>query len=363
MILDRYFARRFALSFAGVLAVFFAMLSLIDLIDQTRRFSGDEAAFGDLVALTFLNVPQALYTILPLIVIIATVALFLSLARSSELVVTRAAGRGALRALAAPVTVALIVGGVAVALFNPIVAATSREYEARAGDLSGARAVAAGEGGIWLRQGSDRSQTVIHAARASLDGTVLTDATFLTFGPDGRPETRIEAATARLTEGAWALEQAKLWPLAGAANPETRATDHATLSVPSPLTADQIRNSFGTPASIPIWDLPAFIDRLQAAGLTARRHQVHLQMELALPLFLAAMVLTGAAFTMRPQRGGRTGIMVLSAILLAFAAYFLRNFAQILGENGQIPAVLAAWAPPVAAVMIALGVILHLEDG
>ena len=55
--------------------------------------------------------------------------------------------------------------------------------------------------------------------------------------------------------------------------------------------------------------------------------------------------------------------MVLFAILLSFAIYFLRNFAQILGENGQLPALLAAWAPPLAAITLSLGILLHNEDG
>jgi lipopolysaccharide export system permease protein len=48
---------------------------------------------------------------------------------------------------------------------------------------------------------------------------------------------------------------------------------------------------------------------------------------------------------------------------MGFGIYFVRNFAQILGENGQIPVSLAAWAPPVAAILMALGLLLHLEDG
>jgi lipopolysaccharide export system permease protein len=41
----------------------------------------------------------------------------------------------------------------------------------------------------------------------------------------------------------------------------------------------------------------------------------------------------------------------------------VRNFAQILGENGQIPVMLAAWGPPVATLLLPLGLLLHLEDG
>ena len=86
-------------------------------------------------------------------------------------------------------------------------------------------------------------------------------------------------------------------------------------------------------------------------------------MELALPTLMAAMVLVGAGFTMRHARFGRTGSMVLMAILLGFAIFFIRNFAQILGENGQIPVLLAAWSVPLAAVFLSLGILLNLEDG
>jgi lipopolysaccharide export system permease protein len=291
--------------------------------------------------------------------------MFLGLARSSELVVTRAAGRSALRALMAPVMVALAIGLVGIAMINPIVAATMKEYEARtAALLQDDRSVLTlSDGGLWLRQGDETGQTVIRAETANLDGTQLSGVTFLTFARDGTPKRRIEARTAVLQGPVWALTDAKSWPLAGVDNPETRATRHPTLDIPSNLTAEQIRNSFGAPASIPIWDLPRFIDRLHEAGFAAKRHEVWLQMELALPGFLVAMVLIGAGFTMRHQRGGRTGVMVLAAILLGFGLYFIRNFAQILGENGQIPVLLAAWAPPLAAIGLSMGLLLHLEDG
>ncbi len=51
------------------------------------------------------------------------------------------------------------------------------------------------------------------------------------------------------------------------------------------------------------------------------------------------------------------------AVLLGFGLYFIRNFAQILGENGQVPVAMAAWAPPIASIMLTLGLLLHAEDG
>lgn len=364
MTLSLYIARRFAGMVLRVFLVFLGIMMLIDIIDQLRRFSDQGVGVGQAARLSAMNVPASLYQILPLIMILAAIALFLGLARSSELVVVRAAGRSGLRFLVTPVVAALAIGGFAVAVLNPLVAATSKEYDALwAKYARGTESVlSVSAEGLWLRQGGPEGQTVIHATRANADGTELFGATFLTFGADGLPQSRVEAETATLTTGAWSLTGAKTWDLT-AANPETGARTQAEVTLGSDLTREAIRDSFGTPSAIPIWDLPAYIAGLERAGFSARSHRVWFQMELAQPLLLAAMVLVAAGFTMRHARFGKTGTMVLLALAGGFAIFFLRNFAQVLGENGQIPIALAAWSPPLIAVLFAMGLLLHLEDG
>ena len=365
MTLHIYFARKFLMAFLALLAIFLVFLFLLELVEEIRRYDSDAVGLREAVMLTALSTPRTLYEFLPLVMILTTLALFLGLARSSELVVTRAAGRSGMRAVVAPFLTALLIGGIAVAVVNPIVAATSKRYDIlSAGYKSGVESVfSISREGLWLRQGSADGQTVIRATSANPDGSELYGVSFLTFSPSGSPVRRIEAGAARLQDGYWDLRNAKSWPLAAGVNAELNAETHTSLRVPSSLTQDRIAASVGTPSAIPIWELPAFIAQLENAGFTARRHLVWFQTELARPLFLAAMVLIGAAFTMRHSRFGRTGIMVLAAVMLAFTLYFVRNFALIMGENGQIPVLLAAWATPVSAVLLSLGLILHMEDG
>ena len=365
MMLHRYFAWRFLLVFSAVFGIFFALFFLLDMVEQIRKFDSDTVGFAQIVQLTLLNVPQGIYRILPLIMVLATLTLFLSLARSSELVVTRASGRSAIRFLSAPLVVAFLIGLFAIAVLNPIVAATSKQYEqlAERHTQSASSVLSVSGEGLWLRQGGPEGQTVIQARRSNLDGTKLFDVSFIGLLPDGRPAYRVAGTEAVLTPTGWQIKDAKYWPLDGPANPELVATQHDVYALPSNLTKEQIRDSFGTPASIPIWDLARFIGQLEDAGFSARAHRVWLQMELALPVMLVAMVLVGAGFTMRHTRFGRTGLMVLGALGIGFAIYFIRNFAQILGDNGQIPAYLAAWSPPIAAVLLSFGIILNLEDG
>ena len=85
--------------------------------------------------------------------------------------------------------------------------------------------------------------------------------------------------------------------------------------------------------------------------------------ELASPVFLAGMVLIAAGFAMRHARSARNGPLILMALLCGFLIFFLRNFGQVLGENEQIPILIAAWSPPLVAVFLSVGLLLHLEDG
>ena len=365
MTLHFYMARRLAGSFVIVLLAFSALVGLLDLMDQVRRYSDTDAGFPDILKLTLLSMPEGVYQILPLISLVAAMTLFLNMARSGELVVTRAAGRSGLRALIAPAITIVIIATAMVAVLNPIVAATGKAYEVQSnaleGDISSILSIGADD--LWLRQGTPIEQTVIRADRSDLDGTTLFEVTFVTLDAAGTPILRVDAEQAELMAGAWNLTKAKSWPLDGVRNPELEAIISDTLQVATDLTQDRIRDSFGTPSAIAIWDLPGFIQQLEDAGFSARRHQMWFHTELAQPAFWLAMLLIGAGFTMRHYRSGGTGQRVIMAIMLGFGLFFVRNFAQILGENGQMPILLAAWTPPLAAIALSVGLLLHLEDG
>ncbi|MEP2717469.1 LPS export ABC transporter permease LptG [Pseudophaeobacter sp.] len=367
MKLDFYYARRFMQWFAIICGVLMTLVILIDLNEQIRRFDTVDISAGQILGLTLLNAPAALSEFLPLIMILTTIVLFVGLARSSELVVTRAIGRSGIRALAAPVLMAALLGLLAVSTLNPIVAATTNRYKTLADTYrTGGPSVLSLSGeGLWLRQGSPNGQSVVHAASygGGREDIILYDVTIIAYAPGGGPIRRIIAESAQLDGEEWLLKIVKVWHLTAGLNPEKTAATHAELRLPTSLTQDRIRDRLGSADGISIYDLPSTIRDLAEAGFSTKRYQVWYQVELARPLFLIAMVLVGAAFTMRHTRFGGTGLAVLTAVLLGFGLYFIRNFAQILGENGQIPVALAAWAPPVAAILLTMGLLLHAEDG
>lgn len=364
MTLDLYIARRFLWLFLRVFGAFFAVMLGIGVIEELRRFSGRGITFAEAFSLALTSAPANLYQILPLVVILSAIGLFIGLARSSELVVVRGAGRSGMRFLLSPALTAFAIGAVGVTLLNPVTAATQRAYQDRVFDqTSGGSVASVSAAGLWLRQGSAAGQTVIHAQRSNLNATELFGVNFLIYDAQGGLNGRISAASARLEPGVWALSGAKEWSLTDT-NPEKTAQKRDSgLSVATDLTAAKIAGSFAAPTAVSFWDLRAYVRDLESAGFSGLAHRMRFAQELASPLFLSAMVLIAAGFTMRHARAGGTGPLVLLALLCGFLIFFLRNFGQVLGENAQIPVLLAAWSPPLIAILMSAGLLLHLEDG
>jgi lipopolysaccharide export system permease protein len=363
MILSVYFLRRLLITAAMVSGVFLGMILLLDMVEQLRRLSGSDAGFADALRLSLLNAPEAFYEIAPLVLMLAALWLGLGWSRNSEFVVIRAAGLSVPRLLAVPAVVLLLISALFMVGMNPLVASSAREYQRSLNALmGGSNAVVALAGNdLWLRQADAQGQTVIHAPRAEETGTVLFDASFLVFHPERGLSVRLSAALADLRPGAWQLQDVKQWRLSDL-NPEAQALSLPSLAVPTDLTPEKIRDSFAQVRTIPLFQLPGFIAALERAGFSAREHQMRLQMELALPVLLSGMMLLALALSIHHARSGGAGIRALITILSGFTLFFLRNFAQVLGETGQIPVLLAAWGLPIATLLLALGVMLNLEE-
>lgn len=364
MTLQRYVLRGFVHALLGVQGAIAIVVLLFAAVENLRRFGDEGADAGDVLRITLLEAPAILYDVFPLVLMLASLVTFLRLARSSELVVMRAAGLSALALIGIPTAASVVLGAVFVGVVNPFVAASIEqgarvEDALRGEDLS--RMSFSGDG-LWLRQADPEGQTVIQAARANLNGTLLSQVRLHRFDPESSLYSRIEAQTARLVAGAWVLENATRWKV-DAEGRFAKVDERTRIELPTQLTGAQILESFSRPETVGFWDLRRFITQLEEAGFSARPYRLFLQSEFAKPALFAAMVLIGSAFALRPARFGQTGVMILLAVLAGFALFFLKDFAESLGASGEVPLLVAAWTPPIAAILMALGLLLHLEDG
>jgi lipopolysaccharide export system permease protein len=65
---------------------------------------------------------------------------------------------------------------------------------------------------------------------------------------------------------------------------------------------------------------------------------------------------------MVPASSGTTQ-MIIGGVAAGFTLFVVSRIAEEFGDTGVLPAFLAAWAPAAVGLMLALSLLLHLEDG
>ncbi|WP_424929352.1 LPS export ABC transporter permease LptG [Amaricoccus tamworthensis] len=364
MTLWRYLLKAFIKTVLMVFIVLSLVVMLFALVENLRRFGDEGVGAGAIFQATLIQVPETMYQVFPLVLLLGSMLMFLRFSRSSELVVMRASGVSALRLVGIPVLASIILGILFIVAVNPFVAATMRQSQELEDSFRGESSsmLSFSKDGLWLRQSDAEGQTVIQAARTNASGTILADLRMHRFNENGEIYARVESPFATLLNGTWEMRTAHVWEL----QPDgvfKLTQERGGYRLDTDLTQEQILDSFAPPEMINFWQLGMFIQQIEQSGFSGLRHRLYLQTELAKPALFAAMVLIGSAFALRPSRFGQTGVMMLFAILAGFSLYFLKDFAETLGAQGQVPLFVAAWTPQVAAILLATGLLLHLEDG
>src|SRR5438105_10949966 len=168
-ILSAYIARQFFTWFAGVFGTMVAVTCLLAYLGLLRRAGGRaQAGWGILLEMAALKMPHTAQEVMPFAILFGTMLAFWRLTRSNELVVARAAGVSVWQFLTPAVLVALIVGVLAVTVFNPIASTMEARYERLDNRIlrQAADPLALSKTGLWLRQ-SDAAdgQILIHGGK------------------------------------------------------------------------------------------------------------------------------------------------------------------------------------------------------
>ncbi len=361
--LYRYFAVCFLVNILFAMGVLLGIVYLFETIELLRR-AGDrpDVTLWMVLQMSLFKIPEVGQILFPFAILFSAIYTFWTMNRKQELVVIRAAGFSVWQFLAPVMAVALAVGVFNITILNPVGAALLSKYEAMEDERLANRRnyVTLLREGIWLRQvrPSEGGHVILHAGRIDINVWELSDVLVLFFDADDLFERRIDAPTARLTDGQWVFKDARDYT-----NDQNRPAYVPVISLPTDLTTAELEDSFSSPSSLSFWALPGFIRTMDMTGFDATPLRIHYQSLLSQPLLFLAMVLLAACVSLRPPRLQGTFIMILVAVFAGFVIFFLSSFLQALGASQQIPLFLAAWAPAIVSCLLGVSVILNTEDG
>ena len=355
-----YIGRRFLAGIMATLAVCSLLIFMIDLL-ELLRVSGKYGSVSamSLVTIALMRLPAYAEFLFGFAVLVGSIAALLFLNRKSELAVMRASGMSVWQFLWPGVLVAFLVGLLGMAVFNPLAAAGRAESEKRFAKAFGqdANLLKAQGGGSWLRQDGADGESVIGAAAASNRGLTLTGVMVFLYNKQGHFTERVDAATARLQEGYWEIENAWVSRL----GQEPEKFDHYMVS--TYLSPDRVQDALGTVFSVSFWDFPALIEVAEKAKLSSEKLRIQYEVLWTRPLLCVAMVLLAATVSLRSFRSGGIQTMVGTGMIGGFAFFLFSEIARQIGVAGLAPAWASVWLPVVLLLVISSTVLLHQEDG
>ena len=368
-LIQRYVLMRCVFALGLVIGIFAITIMLVDVVEQLRTVGGDiELSPFSAVQLSLMKLPGLLEETLSFAVLVSAMIAYNQLSKSSELSVIRATGQSAWQFLAPVMVMAAVLGLFAMMVLNPLGAHLSERFEATRANLlqEGGRVVERQRSDIWLRQGTDDSQIVIHAGSVDSTGQVFTDVRFLEEGrvyEGARPTSRfrfirrIDAETATISGGFWQLTNLV------ENTPGSPPQRLSSLAIETDLDPNTLLSRFTSPDTIGFWGLPSFIDQTGRAGLDTSRFSMRWFGLTSLPILYTAMALIGAIVCLRLSRLGGTSRLIAAGAGAAVVLFFITQIASSFGSSGAIPALIAAWSPALCALFISLTILAYQEDG
>ncbi|HET7342350.1 MAG TPA: LPS export ABC transporter permease LptG [Methylomirabilota bacterium] len=355
-ILDRYLVKE-QLVFMGIgLAVAATLFIVIDLLQTLDRFIRIKPPLIFVFEHFAYRLPATLHQGLPVVMLVATIFLFLALTRYHELTAMKAAGMSLYR-VAAPILLLAMVVAVVSGLLQELVLPRLNELgdEVDRVKIRGQlpRHLQSRER-LWLRTSDSRFFRVelLNPAVNDMYGVTVLEVDQKTFRLVGR----LDARRAHWSPEGWELSDGAYREFGPHGEVQT---------VPFVLTALDLQEEIDAftrvqkqPEAMSYRELRDYIARLEATGFSVKKYVVDLDSKLSFPLVNLVMVLVAIPFSLQSPRGGRLfGVALAIGIM---AGYLVVHYVALAFARADLlPPLMAAWTANV--VFLGLGTSLFLR--
>ncbi len=355
-IMDRYLIRQYLIYLAIGTVIGAVLIGVVDLLQTLDRFLRVKPPFTTILEHFAYRLPGELYKGLPMIVLIATVFLFLSLTRQRELDALKAAGISLYRASLPVLLVAGAISVLAVAFQEtllPDINAKSEEVD-RVKIRGQLPRHLQRQTQIWYRSSDTRffRMALLDPVGKSMEGLTVLD-----ISRDFRLLERLDARTAQWSPEGWQVTDGVFRRV----GPQNRITselfDSRVLAMPEHI--DDFIQLQNAPDTMSFLELRAYVARLRDGGHRVTRYLVQLYSKLSFPLVHVIMALVAIPFALVSPRSGGRAMGIGVAIVIAVGYWVVHSAALAFAQADLLPAALAAWTANI--VFAGIGTALFLS--
>ncbi len=355
-IIDRYLVGQY-LTFLGTgVAVASILILVVDLIQYLDKFLRVKPPFIYIVQHLLYRLPESLYEGLPIIVLVSTVFLFLTLTQQRELDALKAAGISLYRASLPILLVAFAISlgsGLMQETVLPAINAKAEEVD-RVKIRGNQPRHLQRQTQIWYRSSDTRylRMELLDPIERSLEGLLVVD-----ISPGFKLVDRLDAGRARWAGDGWILSDG-VYRQVGPNNQVT-ADAFTERRVVMPEQINDLIQVQKEPETMSFLELRGYISRLAETGHQVSKYLVQLDSKLSFPLVHVIMALVAIPFALASPRSGGRGVGIAVAILISVGYWVVHSVAIAFAKAELLPPMLGAWTANV--IFVGVGAALFLR--
>jgi lipopolysaccharide export system permease protein len=354
------------LSIALISGGFLTLFLFFDLADELQNLGRSSGADGPTYQLRHavlyvgLLLPNRLYELLPISVLIGTIFVMARLAQSSEYTILRTSGLDPWRALRLLLTLGSVFVALAFVIGDYVAPAADKASQLLKARYQGR--ITVGQTGAWLREKQPQANYVVNV-KALTPNNDMQGIEIYEFDPQGIMVGIIRAEQAQFTaEDSWLLGQVRQTrfgspvadPAAGTAAPPMAQADLPQMRWPTQISSEMVAVALLRPDRMRTIDLFTYIRHLQENGQNALRYEIEFWKKVFYPLSCLVMVILALPFAYLHMRSGGISAYVFAGVMIGISFFMMNNVAVYVGNLQQWQPWLAAAAPGLLYTAVSL---------
>lgn len=348
-----------------VALAFLALFFFFDLLDEmgdVGRTVGDTTytVWHALLAVS-LGIPNHLYELLPIAVLIGSIFVMARFAQSSEFTIMRTSGLGPWLALRTMLLLGVCFVVLTVAVGDYIAPAAERMALVAKAKYLG-KTSTTGSTGAWLKEKNNGNTLAVNVRSVRADGALQGIRVFQ-FDGQGRMVLQIHADSGQVqsTATAWDLTNARIarfrytLDAQGAETAQVTREQAPSLEWPTSITSEMLVAAVHKPDRMPTLELFQFIQHLKANDQSAQKYEIEFWRKVFYPLSCLVMVVLALPFAYLHFRSGGIAGYVFGGVMAGISFFLLNNVFGYAGNLQNWSPMLTAAAPGLIYSILSLG--------
>ncbi|BDU58095.1 LPS export ABC transporter permease LptG [Limnohabitans sp. MORI2] len=327
------------ISVAFVTLCFVALFFFFDFIDELPNAGGNNNIYQlkHVFGFVLLSVPNHLYELLPITVLIGTIFVMSRLAQSSEFTILRTSGLTPIMALRSLLGLGFAFVLITFAVGDYLAPISDRYAQLLKSTYLGTQ-LKVGHTGAWLRENTADKKIFLNINELSGDGSPR-DIRIFEFNTSNELIALSKAPSAQIENDIWTLRNAERSELINqAGKARLQVTHQEQLRWPSEITSEMISVAILKPSRMSTIDLFQYIRHLSANGQTTQRFEIEFWKKVFYPLSCLVMVVLALPFAYLHSRSGNIASNVFGGVLAGISFFLLNNVFSYLGNiNNWLP--------------------------